>query len=222
MDGETDFSPFGAADPIPLHFFERMRPINAVEILEQAGGVGGDAEHPLAHGLADHGEAADLAFAVDDLLIGEDGAQIGAPIDGGFGDVSEAFGVAVGVFFGFGVEGLWVGERFDRFGLIGGGVEPRVIELEEDPLGPAEVFGIGGIDFAIPVVAEAERLDLASEVIDVGFGGDAGVLAGFDGVLFGGEAEGIPAHWMEHVVASGTLVAGEDIGGSVAFGMTDV
>src|SRR5688500_10855493 len=83
-------------------------------------------------------------------------------------------------------------------------------------------MGIGGVDFAGPVVAEAEGLDLALEGGDVGFGGLARMLAGADGVLLGGKAEGVPAHRMKDVVALHALVAGEDIGGGVAFGMADV
>jgi hypothetical protein len=48
------------------------------------------------------------------------------------------------------------------------------------------------------------------------------VLSGFDGVLFGREAEGVPAHGMENIVAEGASVAGEDVGGGVALGMADV
>ena len=71
---------------------------------EEAFGVGGDAEHPLAHGAALDGEAADLALAVDDLFVGEDGAEGVAPPDRGFADVGEAFGVAVDPAFRFGVQ----------------------------------------------------------------------------------------------------------------------
>ncbi len=48
------------------------------------------------------------------------------------------------------------------------------------------------------------------------------MLAGLDGVLLGGQAEGIPAHRMQHVEAAHPLVAGEDVGGGVAFRVADV
>jgi hypothetical protein len=47
---------------------------------------------------------ADLAATVDDFFIGEDGAEGFAPPDGGFGDVGEAVGVAVGAAFGVGAD----------------------------------------------------------------------------------------------------------------------
>jgi hypothetical protein len=97
-----------------------------------------------------------------------------------------------------------------------------VVELEEDPLGPFEIVGVGGIDFASPIVAEAEGFDLAPERCDVLFGGLARVLAGFDGVLFSGQAEGVPADGMQDMKAAGATVSGEDVGGRVAFRMADV
>jgi hypothetical protein len=94
--------------------------------------------------------------------------------------------------------------------------------LQEDPLRPAHVFGIGGGDFAVPIVGEAERFELAAEVLDVGGGGDRRVLAGLDGVLLGGQAERVVAHRVEHVVAGHALVAADDVGGGVTFRVADV
>ena len=48
------------------------------------------------------------------------------------------------------------------------------------------------------------------------------MLAGFDGVLFGGEAEGVEAHRMDHALALHAGGAGDDVGGGVALGMADV
>ena len=63
---------------------------------------------------------------------------------------------------------------------------------------------------------------MAAEVVDVGLGGDAGVLASFDGVLFGGEAEGVPTHGVEDIEAVHALVASDDIGRGVALWVADV
>ena len=49
-----------------------------------------------------------------------------------------------------------------------------------------------------------------------------GVLAGFDGVLFGGQAEGVEAHRVHHALALHPAAAADDVGGRVAFGMADV
>src|SRR5262249_6606333 len=53
-------------------------------------------------------------------------------------------------------------------------------------------------------------------------GGDARVDVVLDGVLLGGQAEGVPAHGVQHVVAAHAAVAGEDVGGGVAFRVADV
>ncbi len=50
----------------------------------------------------------------------------------------------------------------------------------------------------------------------------ARMRAGLDGILLGGQAEGIPAHGMQDIEAAHALVAREDIGGGVALGMADV
>ncbi len=50
----------------------------------------------------------------------------------------------------------------------------------------------------------------------------ARVLAGLDGVLLRGQAEGVPAHRVQDVEALHPLVAADDVGGGVAFRMADV
>ena len=89
VDFKIHLRAIAPADPISLHFLQRMGPIDRIEVVEQAFGVGGDAEHPLAHRLADHREIAYLAPAIDDFLVGEHRAEGFAPPDGRFGNVSE-------------------------------------------------------------------------------------------------------------------------------------
>ena len=202
---------FGASNPIFLQELDRIGPVEGVESVEQTFGERGDAEHPLAHRSALDGKAADFAFAIDDFFVGEHGAEFGAPVDGHFGDVGEADAIQVRARVGG-----------DGFGAVGGGVEPRVVNLQEDPLGPADVVGVGGVDLARPVVAEADAVELFFETGSVVGGGDGGVLSGFDRVLFGGQAEGVPAHRVENVVAAHAVPAGEDIGGGVTLGVPDV
>ena len=102
------------------------------------------------------------------------------------------------------------------------GIEPGIVELEKNPLRPLEIVRVGGVNLAAPIVAEAEGFYLPLEDGDVGFGGLARMLAGADGVLLGGQAEGVPAHRVQDVVAEGAAVAGQDVGGGVAFRMADV
>ena len=74
----------------------------------------------------------------------------------------------------------------------------------------------------LPVVGEAEHLELALEGRDVLERGRARVRAGLDRVLLGGKAERVPAHRMEDVEAAHALVARDDVGRGVALGVPDV
>ena len=64
------------ADPGLLHALGRVRPIDPGQIGEQPVGVRGDAQDPLAQIAPLHRKTADLAFAVDHFLVGEDVAAI--------------------------------------------------------------------------------------------------------------------------------------------------
>src|SRR5579862_3809297 len=124
--------------------------------------------------------------------------------------------MGVGVFFEIGGEGV------DRLSFVGDGIEPGIVELGKNPLGPAKIFGVGGVDFARPIVAETKGFDLAFEGGDVGLGGLARILASADGVLLGGKAKGVPAHRVEDIETARATVTGEDVSGSITLGMADV
>src|SRR5262249_40140144 len=76
---------------------------------------------------------------------------------------------------------------------------------------------IGGVDLAVPVVREAEGLDLAAEGVDVRPGGDPGMDVLLDGVLLGGKSERVPTHRMQDIVAAHPLVSANDIGRRISF-----
>ena len=80
-------------------------------------------------------------------------------------------------------------------------VVERVEQPGEDPLGPAHERGIGGGHAAALVVTEAEPPQLRPVARDVLVGGDGRVGAGADGVLLGGQSEGVEADRVQHVVA---------------------
>ena len=120
--------------------------------------------------------------------------------------------------------GDFVGDRQfgDRPAFLLLGVEPGVEEHEEDELRPAEVGHVGGGQLAVPVIAEAQHLQLAAEVVDVALGRGPRMGAGLLGVLLGRQPEGVPAHGVHDAVAPVAAVAADDIGGRVAFRMADV
>ena len=137
FEAEAHLGPLAAADPVTLEELDRVGPIQAVEIGDQTLRVGGDAKHPLAHRTALHGKASHLALAVDDLLVGQHGSESGAPVHRHLRDKGEPHAV--------GVVSLVGG---DRLRLVGRRIHPGAVELEEDPLGPAEVLRIGRADLA--------------------------------------------------------------------------
>ncbi len=90
-----------------------------------------------------------------------------------------------------------------------------LVELEKEPLIPAVVIGQAGGDFAGPVVGEAEALHLRLHFGDVAERPLARRSVVLDGGVFRGQAEGIPAHGMKHVVAVHPHVAGEGVANGV-------
>ena len=88
---EDDLGALRAADPVALHRHHVLGPgLDLVEVGEQAVGVLGDPQEPLLELALDDRGAAALAAAVDDLLVGEDGRVLRAPLDRGLGPVGEA------------------------------------------------------------------------------------------------------------------------------------
>ena len=105
---------------------------------------------------------------------------------------------------GAGVAGSGVQLRdqlLDRACPADGLVEPGAEQLQEDPLGPLVVARVDRGEAAAVVVVDAQAAQLGLDGQDVGLGGDPRVLPRLDGVLLGGQAEGVVAHRVQHVVA---------------------
>ena len=234
--GEPDRGSLRPTDPVALHDLDRLGPVQPVEVVDQAVGVGGDAHHPLAHVPLEDGEVADVGAAVGgDLLVGQDRAQPGAPVHRRIGQVGQSVlvdqlsplgraqlrpGPAIGRRAGAGGEGgLQLG---DRAGPAGLGVVPGPEDLQEDPLGPAHVGLVGGLDAAPAVVAQPDAPQLAPHGGHVGLGVDPGMDAGGDGVLLGRQPEGVVAQRVQHVVARHAHEAAVDVGADVPQRVADV
>ncbi len=88
-------------------------------------------------------------------------------------------------------------------------------QLGEQPLLPVVIVGLAGSQFARPVDGQAQRFQLLAHVIDVGIS-PAGRrhVVGHGGVL-GGQAEGVPAHGLEHVKPLHAVVAGQHVADGV-------
>ncbi len=104
------------------------------------------------------------------------------------------------------VDDLLVGEHglVDRIPVHDAGLAVRDALLEhaqEQPLVPAVVRRIAGGDLARPVEGEAQRLQLALHVGDVVARPLGRRHAVLDGRVLGRQAEGIPAHGLQHDLA---------------------
>ena len=77
---EIDLCSLAAANPVALHLLEGVGPLERLQVVEQALGVGRNAQLPLFHLLLFHREAAADREALFDLVVGQHGAQRGTPV----------------------------------------------------------------------------------------------------------------------------------------------
>ena len=92
---------------------------------------------------------------------------------------------------------------------------PLLQHAQEQPLVPAVVVGLAGRELAAPVDREAERLQLLLHVRDVVVGPLRRRHAVRHRGVLGGQAERVPAHRLQHVVALHAVVAGEHVADGV-------
>ena len=137
LDRKNDLRALALTDPVPLHLLEGLGPLQKIQILEEALRIRSDLQHPLAHGPSLHRMTA--AFGAGSFRCRQN-FLVGQNRP----------------------EGRAVPHR--RLRHIG---QTFGIQLKKDPLGPAEVLRVGGINLALPVVTEAHRLDLPPEILDI-------------------------------------------------------
>ena len=190
----------GTADPVALHGLDLVRPVQHLEILEQPIGVGSNSHHPLPQPLPKYREVAALAAAIGGhFLVGQHRPQTGAPIDEGVRPVHQPMAVDdVGALPRRQIRPLpaiiesflptveFGDQLVDAPGLVELWIEPGVVDLQEDPLGPGVEVDVGGGEAAALIMPEPEPAELAPEIDDVGFGAGARVRAGLNRVLLGG------------------------------------
>jgi len=232
--GETDLRPPAASDPVALHQLDALRPIQALQVAQQPVGVSRDAEEPLHKPFLLDQSPASPAAAVHHLFVGQHRLFHRVPVHGGCLSVGQPK-VAQVVLSpggrqlppGLGGDGRGSGDAVaapprqfllqagDGTGFLQPRVVPGMVELQENPLGPTIVLGLGGVDLPAPVKGDAQQPHLPLVV-----GGEAGDELGrvglqTDGGVFRGETEGVPAHGMEHVLAPHAVVAAQHVGGDV-------
>ena len=169
----------GPADPVALRGDHPVRPggRQVVQVVQQLLRVVGDLEVPLGQLALGHLGAAALAAAVDDLLVGQDGLVVRAPVDRAV--------LAVG--------------------------QAALAEPQEQPLGPAVVLRVGGVEPPRPVDRDAVLLEGGELGVDVGVGVRRGVLVVADRGVLRVQAERVPAHRVQHLVAALPPVPGHHV-----------
>ena len=101
-------------------------------------------------------------------------------------------------------------------------IEPGIVDLEKDPLGPLVIARISGVDLAIPIVGKTDAFELRFKLGDILARGDFRMLAALDRVLLGRQTKRVPAHRVQDVETAHPFVPRDDVGGGVALGMPDM
>ena len=109
-------------------------------------------------------------------------------------------------------------------GLAGGAPVDRVLlavdqalfpQLLKNPLTPAIVVGAAGLDHAIQIVGEAHALHRGERLVHVLIRPGGSLRVVLDGGVLGGQAKGIEADGVQHVVAAHTGLTGHGIADGV-------
>src|SRR4029077_11230912 len=144
---EIDLRPLASANPVAMEPFDSLGSIQFVQSLEQSLRKSSDTQHPLPHRSSHNRKTANLAFSVYNLLVRQDRAQLRTPVHRDVSNISEANAVRIGSAIGG-----------NRFGPICLGVEPGVVDLQENPLRPFVIRRVCRVDFPLPIVRETDPL----------------------------------------------------------------
>ena len=97
---EIDLGPDRFSDPVSLHQFDRLGPIDVVDVGQQSFCVGSDTEHPLLEIPPEHRVIPAIRSAfVGDFFIGQHGPELRTPVHRNLCLIGEAVLVDEGVFF---------------------------------------------------------------------------------------------------------------------------
>ncbi|CCZ19758.1 putative uncharacterized protein [Candidatus Apopatosoma intestinale] len=84
--------------------------------------------------------------------------------------------------------------------------QPVLVELEEYPLRPLDIFGVGGVYLSVPVKAEAEHFELLLEMSYVLLCDICGMHFILYRIIFRRQTESVPAHREKHIIALHSLL----------------
>ncbi|MBA7689132.1 hypothetical protein ES703_97628 [subsurface metagenome] len=96
------------------------------------------------------------------------------------------------------------------------------VHFEKDPLGPLVILGAAGVDLPGPIIHSVYLLKLPFHVLDVLLRVCSWVYPSFDGIVLCGQAERIPSHRMQHIVAPEFLITSPNVRENVTSEMAHV
>ena len=100
--------------------------------------------------------------------------------------------------------------------------QAALVQFEENPLRPAIVVGLAGRNLPVPIVGKSQGLDLTPKGRDIARRCFTRVRTRLNRILLRRQSERIPAHGMQDIQSPHALIAGQDIGGGIAFRVADV
>ena len=167
---------------------------------------------------------APFAQSINDFFVGQHGTQRRTPIHKRLALICQTIAVLIQRDRVFALQGDFIRDRQlrDRASDLCFDVEPGVIKNYENLLSPANVGFVSCRDAAVPIVAEPQHLQLASELLDVAIRLHSRMFAGANRVLFGRQPERIEPHRMQDAVAAHPREPRNNISRRVTFGVTDV
>ncbi|CAB4584323.1 unannotated protein [freshwater metagenome] len=96
------------------------------------------------------------------------------------------------------------------------------VQLEEQPLVPLVILGVGGMQHPRPVERGRVTLHRGALLSDVLVGPLSRVHAPLDGRVFGGKSKGIPPDGVQNLIAAKPPISREDVAERIDLGVTHV
>ena len=233
------FSTFRTANPVLLCFLQRIRPVNAVQSVEQTLCISRHTQTPLAHFLLHHRITATFTHAVHHFVISQHRTQFGTPVHHCFAQISNAvvhqhflllFFVHCLPFVGRKLQflaashvqvrravGFEMSHQFaDRASLLTFVAVVASKHLLESPLRPVIIFRVTSTYLAVPVEREPDFIQLFAVAVDIVDRCDSRMLSRLDGILLSRQTVSIVSHRIEYIEALQSFVAGINVRSNVS------
>ena len=187
---------------------DRIRPVQPVQLINEPLCKRRDSQHPLPHRAALHHKSPHLTFAIHHFLIRQHRAEFRAPIHRRVRDIRQPHAIHI-----------LSRERGHMLRAIRRRIQPRIVELQENPLRPFKIPGVRRIHLPLPVVAKTNRLQLPLKSRDICLRRRPRMLPRLNRVLLRRQPKRIPPHRMQHIEPAHPLKPPDDIRRRIALRM---